>query len=71
MKSNQLEFVVFILNKFASASKLPVSEVYQRLDSLHIIDDYIIKHYEVLHTVGENYLIEDLNEMLTQKSIQK
>ena len=71
MKSNQLEFVVFILNKFATASKLPVSEVYQRFDSLHILDDYIIKHYEVLHTVGEDYLMEDLNELLTQKSIQK
>jgi hypothetical protein len=70
MKSNQLAFVVFILNKFASANKLPISEVYNRFDTLHILDDYILKHYEVLHTLGESYLIEDLNELLAQKLLQ-
>lgn len=71
MKSNQLAFSVFILNKYASATHLPITEVYKRFDEQHILDDYIIKHYEVLHTLGENYLIEDLTEMLTRKSLQK
>ncbi len=69
MNSKQLEFAVFILNKYALAKKLPISEVYRRFAELRILDDYIVKHYDVLHTLGENYLIEDLSELVTQKSL--
>ncbi len=69
MSSNQIAFTVFVLNKFASNTKIPITEVYRRFDELHILDDYIVKHYDVLHTLGENYLIEDLSELLAQKSL--
>jgi Protein of unknown function (DUF3791) len=71
MTNNQLKFTVFILNKYALATKQPITEVYQRFDELHILDDYLIKHYDVLHTLGENYLIEDLTELVAQKSVQQ
>jgi Protein of unknown function (DUF3791) len=71
MSSNQLAFSVFILNKYALATKQPITEVYKRFDELHILDNYLIKHYDVLHTLGENYLIEDLTEIVAQKSLQQ
>ena len=71
MSSSQLTFAVFVLNKYASATKMPITEVYQCFDELHIFDEYILKHYDVLHTLGENYLIEDLTELVAQKSLQK
>lgn len=71
MSKSQLTFVVFILNKYSLATKQPISEVYRHFDKLNILDDYLLKHYEVLHTLGENYLIEDLTELIFQKSLQK
>ena len=71
MSNSQLIFAVFVLNKYALATKQPVREVYERFEQLHIMDDYILKHYEVLHTLGENYLIEDLTELVAQKSLQQ
>jgi Protein of unknown function (DUF3791) len=71
MTNSQLTFTVFILNKYALATKQPITEVYKRFDELHILDDYLIKHYDVLHTLGENYLIEDLTELVAQKSVQQ
>ena len=71
MSNSQLTFVVFVLNKYSLATKQPIGEVYEHFDKLHILDDYILKHYEVLHTLGENYLIEDLTELVAQKSLQK
>ena len=71
MSSSQLTFTVFLLNKYALATKQPVREVYERFEQLQIIDDYILKHYEVLHTLGENYLIKDLTELVAQKSLQQ
>ena len=71
MSNGQLTFAVFVLNKYALATKQPIGEVYRRFDKLRILDDYILKHYEVLHTLGENYLIEDLTELVAQKSLQQ
>jgi Protein of unknown function (DUF3791) len=71
MSDSQLRFAVFVLNKYALATQQPVAEVYKRFDELHILDDYVLKHYDVLHTLGENYLIEDLTELVIQKSLQR
>ena len=70
MISTQLKFVVFVLNKYAKAKKMAIATVYNQFDSLGILDDYIIQHYEVLHTLGKNYLIEDLSELVNQKMKQ-
>ncbi len=71
MSNNQLKFVVFIINKFARTKKISVAQVYSQFDTLKILDDYILKHYDVLHTLGENYLIDDLSELLSQKTLNK
>lgn len=39
-------------------------EVYEILDSTGILDDYIIKCYDVLHTLGKEYLVEDITEFV-------
>lgn len=71
MSNNELKFVVFIINKFALAKNISVAQVYYQFDTLKILDNYILKHYDVLHTLGENYLIDDLTELLSQKALQK
>jgi hypothetical protein len=49
MTNNQLKFTVFILNKYALATKQPITEVYKRFDELHILDDYL---YLVVASAG-------------------
>lgn len=71
MSASQLTFAVFILNKYALATKQPITEVYKCFDELHILDEYILKHYDVLHTLSESYLIEDLTELVAQRSFRK
>ncbi len=44
-------------------------EVYEILDSTGILDDYIIKCYDVLHTLGKEYLVEDITEFVREKEI--
>lgn len=69
MSSSQLSFVVFILNKYALATQLPITTIYKQFKELHVLDEYLVKHYDVLHTLSENYLIEDLSELIAQKSL--
>ena len=44
-------------------------EVYDILNSTGILDDYIIKCYDVLHTLGKEYLVEDITEFVREKGI--
>jgi len=46
---------------------LPQKAIYIRLKSTGILDDYIVKGYDVLHTFGKEYLMEDLISYMHEK----
>lgn len=48
------------------ARKLGVSyiDVYERMKKVDLIDKFILKHYDTLHTESYEYLIEDVIECL-------
>ena len=66
----ELEFTVFIINKLSDYLKKPVSEVYNILKDTNILDEYIIGCYDVLHTLGSEYLMEDIIEVLEKRGIK-
>jgi len=66
----ELEFTVFIINKLSDYLKKPVSEIYEILSKTDIIDSYIIECYDVLHTLGSEYLMEDITEILKNRGIK-
>lgn len=65
----ELTFSTFILYSLSEAwNKTPV-EVYKVLNSTGILDVYIIEAYDVLHTLGKTYLVEDITEIVREKGI--
>ena len=44
-------------------------DVYHTLNKTKILDDYIIKYYDVLHTQGEIALVEDISDFVREKGI--
>ncbi len=44
--------------------------VYQILNTTGILDNYIIKCYDVLHTQGKEYLVEDITDFVREKGIK-
>ena len=62
-------FVVFILYALGQHWNMTTPEVYDILNSTGILDDYIIKCYDVLHTLGKEYLVEDITEFVREKGI--
>lgn len=48
---------------------MSASEVYQKLKQSGILTDYIIPCYDVLHTFGKEYLMEDLTECMKEKGV--
>ena len=65
----ELEFTVFIINKLSDYLKKPVYEIYKLLKDSKILDDYIIVCYDVLHTLGSEYLMEDITELMKDRGI--
>lgn len=60
MSSDQLDFVTYCIGNLSIRLQLPQKAIYARLKSTGILDDYIVKGYDVLHTFGKEYLMEDL-----------
>jgi hypothetical protein len=43
--------------------------VYKILNATGILDDYVIGCYDVLHTQGKEYLVEDITEYVKEKGV--
>ena len=61
--------MVFVLHDLGQHWNMTTPEVYDILNSTGILDDYIIKFYDVLHTLGKEYLVEDITEFVREKGI--
>lgn len=69
IEKKELTFVVFVLHALGQHWNMTTPEVYDILNSTRILDDYIIKCYDVLHTLGKEYLVEDITEFVREKGI--
>ena len=48
---------------------MPAREVYLRLKTSGILSEYIVPSYDVLHTFGKEYLMEDLTSFMREKGV--
>ena len=69
LEKKELTFVVFILHALGQHWNMTTPEVYEILNTTGILDDCIIKCYDVLHTLGKEYLVEDITEFVREKGI--
>ncbi len=67
---SELKFSVFLIHNLADKWKKPPSEVYRILNNTQILDDYIIRCYDTLHTLGKSYLLEDITGFAIEKGVQ-
>jgi len=67
---DQLRFCIFIINQISQAKNKPSDVVYSLLAESGILDDYIIGCYDTLHTLGREYLIEDITGLLNDRGFE-
>lgn len=60
----KLAFATSCVEGAARKLGVPYIEVYERMKKVELIDNYILKHYDTLHTESREYLIEDVIECL-------
>lgn len=69
-KEKELAFSIFILYSLAEKWKKTPAYVYKILNSTGILDNYVIAGYDVLHTQGKEYLVEDITDFVKEKGIE-
>lgn len=67
LRAPQLSFAVYLVNALSAAWGMTSPKVYSLLKSSKALDDYIIPFYDVLHTCGERYLVEDITGYLKEQ----
>ncbi len=65
----ELSFCIFVLYSLADKWKKTPATVYEILNTTGILDNYIIPCYDVLHTQGKEYLVEDITEFVKEKGV--
>ena len=66
----QLTFALFVIYSLAEQWGKRPAEVYQILNETGILDDYILGCYETLHTLGKEYLTEDITGFVREKGVE-
>ena len=67
--ADEKDFGVFLIHRLAERWGKPVPEIYAILNNTGILDGYIFKCYDTLHTLGTEYLVEDLTEFAREKGV--
>ena len=65
----ELAFSTFIFYSLSETWNTTPAKVYRVLNTTHILDGYIIEAYDVLHTLGREYLIEDISELVGENKM--
>lgn len=69
--NRELEFAIFCIENVASKLHLDTQKVYNALtEQTDILKEYIIPEYEVLHTQSKEYIVEDIIEIMKERSVK-
>ena len=70
-KSRELEFAIFCIENIAAKLGVSAEKVYDALtEKSDILNDYIIPEYEILHTQGKEYIVDDIIEVMEELGVK-
>ncbi len=67
MQEYHLDFITYCVGNLADRLKMNAGKVYKMLRSSGVLDEYIVPCYDVLHTFGKDYIMDDLIGLLKKK----
>jgi hypothetical protein len=70
MTREQLDFAVFCVESVAERLGLSGDAAYKMLaQDSSILDEYVIAHYDVLHTQGKEYIVDDIMGYMKEEGV--
>lgn len=69
MGAAEIEFITYCIGNLSERLGLSQRTVYHLLEESGILYDYIVPSYDVLHTFGKDYLMDDLISYMQKKEL--
>ena len=64
MSKEVMEFIVYMIHACSRKWGQSPAMVYRRMSEGNCIGNYLVPHYEVLHTQGTQFVVEDIEEYI-------
>ena len=69
--SREQEFAVFCIENVAAKLGVDAERVYRAfVEKDDILHGYIVPGYEILHTQGREYIVDDLLEVMRERGVE-
>jgi hypothetical protein len=63
--SKQMEFAIFCIENTAARAGVDAESMYELLAvKSDILQSYIVQNYEILHTQGKDYIVDDIFDVM-------
>ena len=69
MDRDSCTFVIYMIHTCADRWSSSPATVYKMLNESGCISNYLVPHYDVLHTQSSGYVAEDIEEYLSKRGI--
>lgn len=68
--NRELEFAVYCIENVATALGKASGDVYRALSGENgILRQYVVPSYDVLHTQGKDYIVNDICEVMAERGV--
>lgn len=68
---DELEFAVFCIENIAERLGADAVRIYETLtEKSGILNSYIVPEYEILHTQGKEYIVDDIIEVMKERGVE-
>ena len=69
MNQESFAFVVYMIHQCALRWHVSPASAYERLYRSGCIGQYLVPHYEVLHTLSSRHVVEDIELYLSRREM--
>ncbi len=71
LTNDNLEFAIFCIENVAIRLGVGAEKVFAALtEKSDILDSYILPCYDVLHTQGKDYIVDDILDVMAQRGVE-
>ena len=70
MTQDNIEYVTAVIGTLSTMLGLPCSRIYRSLNAAGLIKNYLVRCYDVLHTLSLEYVAEDVVRYMKKKGLE-
>ena len=67
VNESSMAFTIYLIHELANSRNMTPGQIYRILKNCGCIDNYLVPNYDVLHTMGTEYLMDDVSHYVSAR----